>query len=311
MIRQIYERLAIIHEDGRRAVLIIDDAHGLANADTLSELCGLVKLEYEERRLATVVLVGAPPLDAAIASRSARVVTTSTCACRSRRSPARRPSPISRRASRPRAARRPVAPGRERGAARARGRRARPDQRARRQRALRGVARGPPAGHALGRRARAPRSRLGSTRRARRAAARRRWRRSIPTRWRSVERAVPAADFDLEPDAILPSRAGAPAPRIGERTRRSRSRSARRRPRPRRRRSVHGAPRRLEAETGPETGVQVYFSPVAAGPRHASEENRSDPFSVKDPLIPRSVASAESPAAVCGSDGPDAACWRA
>jgi len=68
VIRQIYERLAIIHEDGRRAVLIIDDAHGLANSDTLSELCGLVKLEYEERRLVTVVLVGAPPLDAAIAA---------------------------------------------------------------------------------------------------------------------------------------------------------------------------------------------------------------------------------------------------
>jgi type II secretory pathway predicted ATPase ExeA len=68
VIRQIYERLAIIHEDGRRAVLIIDDAHGLANADTLSELCGLVKLEYEEHRMFTVVLVGAPQLDAAIAS---------------------------------------------------------------------------------------------------------------------------------------------------------------------------------------------------------------------------------------------------
>ncbi len=67
-IRQIYERLAIIHEDGRRAVLIIDDAHGLANADTLSELCGLVKLEYEERRLVTVVLVGAPQLDDAVAA---------------------------------------------------------------------------------------------------------------------------------------------------------------------------------------------------------------------------------------------------
>jgi type II secretory pathway predicted ATPase ExeA len=68
VIRQIYERLAIIHEDGRRAVLIIDDAHGLANADTLSELCGLVKLEYEDRRLATVVLVGAPHLDEVIAA---------------------------------------------------------------------------------------------------------------------------------------------------------------------------------------------------------------------------------------------------
>src|SRR5262245_43382734 len=66
VIRQIYERLAIVHEDGRRAVLIIDDAHGLANADTLSELCGLVKLEYEDHRLVTVVLVGAPRLDEAI-----------------------------------------------------------------------------------------------------------------------------------------------------------------------------------------------------------------------------------------------------
>lgn len=66
LIAQIYERLAIIHEDGRRAVLIIDDAHGLANADTLSEVCGLVKLEYEDRRLLTIVLVGAQALDAAM-----------------------------------------------------------------------------------------------------------------------------------------------------------------------------------------------------------------------------------------------------
>jgi type II secretory pathway predicted ATPase ExeA len=65
VIRQIYERLAIVHEDGRRAVLIIDDAHGL-DSDAISELCGLVKLEYEERRILSVVLVGAPPLDAAI-----------------------------------------------------------------------------------------------------------------------------------------------------------------------------------------------------------------------------------------------------
>jgi type II secretory pathway predicted ATPase ExeA len=68
LIAQIYERLAIIHEDGRRAVLIIDDAHGLANVDALSEVCSLVKLEYEDRRLVTVVLAGAAPLDAAIAA---------------------------------------------------------------------------------------------------------------------------------------------------------------------------------------------------------------------------------------------------
>lgn len=66
IIGQIYERLAIIHEDGRRAVLIIDDAHALASSETLAEVCALVKLEYEDRRLLTVVLAGAPTLDAAV-----------------------------------------------------------------------------------------------------------------------------------------------------------------------------------------------------------------------------------------------------
>ena len=68
LMAQIYERLAIVHEDGRRAVLIIDEAQALADPETLAEVCGLVKLEYEERRLVTVVLAGSPRLDAAIAA---------------------------------------------------------------------------------------------------------------------------------------------------------------------------------------------------------------------------------------------------
>jgi len=67
LIAQIYERLAIIREDGRHAVLIVDDAHALATRRTLLELCGLVKLEYEDRRLLSVVLAGAPPLLEALA----------------------------------------------------------------------------------------------------------------------------------------------------------------------------------------------------------------------------------------------------
>lgn len=65
LIAQIYEQLAIIREDGRQAVLIIDDAHTLAQSGTLAEICGLLKLEYEDRRLLSLVLAGPPMLDEA------------------------------------------------------------------------------------------------------------------------------------------------------------------------------------------------------------------------------------------------------
>lgn len=68
LINQIYERLAIIREDGRHAILIVDDAQALASIDTLREVSGLVKLEYEERRVLSIVLVGARPLEEAFAS---------------------------------------------------------------------------------------------------------------------------------------------------------------------------------------------------------------------------------------------------
>lgn len=66
LIEQIYERLAIVREDGRHAVLLVDDADALADTATLSELCALVKLEYEERRMLTIVLVGGRALDEAL-----------------------------------------------------------------------------------------------------------------------------------------------------------------------------------------------------------------------------------------------------
>jgi MSHA biogenesis protein MshM len=62
LVGQIYERLAIIREDGRHAVLIIDGADALALPETLAELFALVKLEYEDRRLLTVVLAGSQRL---------------------------------------------------------------------------------------------------------------------------------------------------------------------------------------------------------------------------------------------------------
>jgi len=68
LISQIYDCLAIIREDGRQAVLIIDDAQALANRCALAEVCGLLKLEYEDRRLLSLVLAGPPLMDRAFSS---------------------------------------------------------------------------------------------------------------------------------------------------------------------------------------------------------------------------------------------------
>ncbi len=68
LLAQLYEQLAIVREDGRHAVLFIDDAEVLAHGPTLVDVCGLLKLEYEDRRLLTLVLTGGPPLAAALAA---------------------------------------------------------------------------------------------------------------------------------------------------------------------------------------------------------------------------------------------------
>ena len=68
MIAQIYDQLAIIREDGRQPVLIIDDAHALAKRGALAEVCGLLKLEYEDRRLLSLVLTGPALLDQSLSA---------------------------------------------------------------------------------------------------------------------------------------------------------------------------------------------------------------------------------------------------
>ena len=73
VLAQIYEQLAMVREDGRNAVLIIDEAQVLAERGMLAELRGLLNLEYEEKRLVTLVLVGAPTLlDAVMAEPALR-----------------------------------------------------------------------------------------------------------------------------------------------------------------------------------------------------------------------------------------------
>ncbi len=57
LLAQLYERLAIVREDGRHCVLILDDAQILARA-AIAEVSGLLNLEYEDRRLMSLLLVG-------------------------------------------------------------------------------------------------------------------------------------------------------------------------------------------------------------------------------------------------------------
>ena len=59
---QIYEQLAIVREDGRHAVLIVDEAQ-VMSPQVFAELGGLLSLEYEDRRLMSMLFVGSPELD--------------------------------------------------------------------------------------------------------------------------------------------------------------------------------------------------------------------------------------------------------
>jgi type II secretory pathway predicted ATPase ExeA len=68
---ELYEQLAIVREDGRSTVVILDEAQVLAEQGVLAELRGLLNLEYEEKRLLTLVLVGLPSLAKAVATEPA------------------------------------------------------------------------------------------------------------------------------------------------------------------------------------------------------------------------------------------------
>jgi type II secretory pathway predicted ATPase ExeA len=68
---ELYEKLAIVREDGRSTVVILDEAQVLAEQGVLRELRGLLNLEYEEKRLLTLVLVGLPALASQVAAEPA------------------------------------------------------------------------------------------------------------------------------------------------------------------------------------------------------------------------------------------------
>jgi type II secretory pathway predicted ATPase ExeA len=62
LLAQIYEQLAIVREDGRHAVLMIDDAQ-VMTPTVFSELAGLLSLEYEDKRLLSMLFVGSNEMD--------------------------------------------------------------------------------------------------------------------------------------------------------------------------------------------------------------------------------------------------------
>ena len=64
LLSQIYQRLMQIHQQGRKAVVIIDEAQLLRNPEILEEFRGLLNLEVPGRKLITFVLVGMNELDA-------------------------------------------------------------------------------------------------------------------------------------------------------------------------------------------------------------------------------------------------------
>ena len=67
LLAALLDQLAIVREDGRHTILIIDDAH-LLGPDAMAEVGGLLNLEYEDRRLVSLLLCGGPELDERVSS---------------------------------------------------------------------------------------------------------------------------------------------------------------------------------------------------------------------------------------------------
>src|SRR3989338_2747596 len=64
---RLYRRLEEIAETGKRAAVLIDEAHMLRTQDLLEEIRGLLNLELPEQKLISFVFFGIPELDQVIA----------------------------------------------------------------------------------------------------------------------------------------------------------------------------------------------------------------------------------------------------
>lgn len=63
LLGQLYERLVAIHQAGRHAVVLIDEAQMLGTRDLMEEFRGLLNLEHNEQRLITFIFLGLPEIE--------------------------------------------------------------------------------------------------------------------------------------------------------------------------------------------------------------------------------------------------------
>jgi general secretion pathway protein A len=63
IIPQLYDRLMKLYEDGRKAVVLIDEANMLQKREIFEEFRGLLNLEVPGRKLISIVLLGLPELE--------------------------------------------------------------------------------------------------------------------------------------------------------------------------------------------------------------------------------------------------------
>ncbi len=63
MLKQLYERLIQIDREGRKAVVLIDEAQMLHTRELMEEFRGLLNLEIPDKKLLNIVFFGLPELD--------------------------------------------------------------------------------------------------------------------------------------------------------------------------------------------------------------------------------------------------------
>ena len=63
LLNQLYNRLVELHEDGKKAVVLIDEAQMLSTKELMEEFRGMLNLELPESKLITFVFFGLPELE--------------------------------------------------------------------------------------------------------------------------------------------------------------------------------------------------------------------------------------------------------